>query len=429
VVGWWNSGIKNWPVPFPFLLRADERYTNFAIWCKKICANIRQAKYLIVDTSGKNPNVFYELGFAHALENTRTILITQNIEEAPFDIRDLNHIVYSQEKLRDLEKKLRAAIEDLEAEKTEEGYQHRSSDEVIMDLKGQLRQEEERADRFKKERYESEEREQKLKEQIREMEAIRDNPVQEAQKQITDLEGTIAGLKSKLRFTEKSKGEEIRRLQDTLKTKEEKLKNLEQEFKRYQTDKDNKKLSETLMEEIKKKTEAVIWYSKSDNETDHHKKIEYYSKAIELNSEYTNAYINRGNVYCDLKSYERAIEDYNKATEIKPDHATAYLNLAEVYVITGQYEKALETIKKLLTLSLEVEDKAIGLYLECVARRMLNIDVAECEAELDKIPAGDFKITWDFESIETWIQETSIDAAQKDYIRQITERMKKHKAN
>lgn len=443
-------------------LRADERYTDRSIWCKKICTNIRQAKYLIVDTSGKNPNVFYELGFAHALENTRTILITQNIEEAPFDIRDLNHIVYSQEKLRGLEGELKRAIEALEAEETEEGYLHKSSDEVILDLKGQLREEEERAGRFKKYLYESEDREQKLKEQIREMEAIRDNPVQEAQKQITDLEGTIAGLKSKLRFTEESKGEEIRHLQDTLKTKEEKLKNLEQEFNRYQADKDNKKLSETLMEDSKRKAEAVKCYNKGVI-ADLPEKIEYYSRAIELNPEYANAYNNRGNVYRRLENYERAIEDYNKATELKPDYALAYnnrgiayrhlknysraiedynkaieikpddaspyLNLAEIHIITGQYEKTLETIKKLLPLPLEVKDKAIGLYLECIARTMLNIDVAECEAELDKILEGDFEITWSFVPTETWLQETSIDAAQKDYIRQITGRMKKHKVN
>lgn len=48
-------------------MRADEKYTNVSIWCKNICRHIREAKYLIVDTTGRNPNVFYELGFSHAL--------------------------------------------------------------------------------------------------------------------------------------------------------------------------------------------------------------------------------------------------------------------------------------------------------------------------------------------------------------------------
>ncbi|RJQ13496.1 MAG: hypothetical protein C4560_13995 [Nitrospiraceae bacterium] len=72
--------------------RADEQYTHLSIWCNRICKNIRKAKYLIVDTTGKNPNVFYELGFAHALAHTKAIIITQKLEDAPFDVRDLNHI-------------------------------------------------------------------------------------------------------------------------------------------------------------------------------------------------------------------------------------------------------------------------------------------------------------------------------------------------
>lgn len=55
--------------------RADEKYTTKAIWCKNICSNIRKAKYLIVHTTGKNANVFYELGFSHALETTTAIFL------------------------------------------------------------------------------------------------------------------------------------------------------------------------------------------------------------------------------------------------------------------------------------------------------------------------------------------------------------------
>jgi len=102
-------------------MRADEQYTNFSIWCRNICKNIRKAKYLIVDTTGKNPNVFYELGFSHALENTKAILITQNIKDAPFDIADLNHITYSPDNLRDLREKMQKAILALEKEEEEEG--------------------------------------------------------------------------------------------------------------------------------------------------------------------------------------------------------------------------------------------------------------------------------------------------------------------
>jgi len=84
------NGIKNFNCE-----RADDKYTNHSIWCERICKKIRKANYLVVDTTGRNPNVFYELGFAHAIgNNTKAIIITQNIEEAPFDVKDLGHIIY-----------------------------------------------------------------------------------------------------------------------------------------------------------------------------------------------------------------------------------------------------------------------------------------------------------------------------------------------
>ena len=144
-------------------MRADEKYTNVSIWCKNICRHIRQAKYLIVDTTGRNPNVFYELGFSHALENTKAILITQNVKDAPFDVSDLNHIEYSPDNLKKLRKKLQMAILALEKEAEEDGYENKTTDEMMVELKSQLRQEEERAFKFKKELYETEERERRLK--------------------------------------------------------------------------------------------------------------------------------------------------------------------------------------------------------------------------------------------------------------------------
>lgn len=230
-------------------MRADEKFTTFSIWCRNICKNIRKAKYLIVDTSGKNPNVFYELGFSHALENTKAVLITQNVEDAPFDISDLNHIEYSPDDLRDLREKLQNAILELEKEEKEEGYESKTSDEMVMELKSQLREEEERASKFKKELHESEERESKLKEHIREVEAIKNNPVEEARNQITKLEGTITQLKSKLKNTEEDKKDQIAQLINTLKEKELKLSILENMLKTYKDSKDAKPLSNVLLNE------------------------------------------------------------------------------------------------------------------------------------------------------------------------------------
>jgi hypothetical protein len=69
------------------------------------------AYIVIAECTGRNPNVFYELGIAHTL-NKPGILITQNIDDVPFDIRQLRHIEYQNttEGYIDLEKNLEKAI-------------------------------------------------------------------------------------------------------------------------------------------------------------------------------------------------------------------------------------------------------------------------------------------------------------------------------
>jgi hypothetical protein len=55
--------------------------------------HINKAKFLIANLSGKNPNVFYEVGLSHAL-NKKVILITYSMKDVPFDLRHLRCIVY-----------------------------------------------------------------------------------------------------------------------------------------------------------------------------------------------------------------------------------------------------------------------------------------------------------------------------------------------
>ena len=58
-----------------------------------IWENILRADLIIADLTGRNPNVFYELGYAHALHKN-TVLITQSIDDVPFDLRHRQMIKY-----------------------------------------------------------------------------------------------------------------------------------------------------------------------------------------------------------------------------------------------------------------------------------------------------------------------------------------------
>ena len=54
---------------------------------------IRRARLIIADLTGRNPNVFYEVGIAHAL-NKQVLLMTQSIDDVPFDLRHRRALVY-----------------------------------------------------------------------------------------------------------------------------------------------------------------------------------------------------------------------------------------------------------------------------------------------------------------------------------------------
>jgi hypothetical protein len=73
--------------------RADDVFTPGSV-IADILASINGADYLIADLTGRNPNVYYELGYAHALGKP-VILLTQQIADVPFDLKHQRLIAYS----------------------------------------------------------------------------------------------------------------------------------------------------------------------------------------------------------------------------------------------------------------------------------------------------------------------------------------------
>ena len=58
-----------------------------------ILENLYNADVVIADLTDRNPNVYYELGVRHALKDS-TLLITQSLDDVPFDLRHNAVIVY-----------------------------------------------------------------------------------------------------------------------------------------------------------------------------------------------------------------------------------------------------------------------------------------------------------------------------------------------
>jgi ATP-dependent protease La (LON) substrate-binding domain len=91
-------------------IRADDLYGSKAI-IEDIWRLINEAKIIIADVTGKNPNVFYEIGLAHAI-GKEVIIISQTMDDVPFDLRHLRCLIYrdSVAGFRKLEAQLQQAL-------------------------------------------------------------------------------------------------------------------------------------------------------------------------------------------------------------------------------------------------------------------------------------------------------------------------------
>jgi hypothetical protein len=73
-------------------VRADELFTTGSV-VEQIWDQIEKAKLLLADLSGKNANVFYELGLAHAARKP-VVFTSSSTDDVPFDLRHLRVIIY-----------------------------------------------------------------------------------------------------------------------------------------------------------------------------------------------------------------------------------------------------------------------------------------------------------------------------------------------
>lgn len=73
-------------------MRADRLFSTGTV-IEQIWEQIEKSKILLADLSGKNANVFYELGLAHAARKP-VVFTSCSLEDVPFDLRHLRVIIY-----------------------------------------------------------------------------------------------------------------------------------------------------------------------------------------------------------------------------------------------------------------------------------------------------------------------------------------------
>jgi hypothetical protein len=74
-------------------IRADNEIFGTGKIIDQVWSGINSAKVLIAELTNRNPNVFYELGLAHALEKP-VVLVSSNENDVPFDLQHIRVIYY-----------------------------------------------------------------------------------------------------------------------------------------------------------------------------------------------------------------------------------------------------------------------------------------------------------------------------------------------
>ena len=118
-------------------LRGDEIYSKRNVM-GDVWKALRECTLVIAELSGRNPNVLYELGLAHAIGKP-AILLTRKEQDVPFDLKGLRYLFYETKNpfwgdalAQEIYKMISGIIEDSSAPHHLDGIKVHSTDNISL---------------------------------------------------------------------------------------------------------------------------------------------------------------------------------------------------------------------------------------------------------------------------------------------------------
>ena len=102
--------------------------------------------------------------------------------------------------------------------------------------------------------------------------------------------------------------------------------------------------------------DAAVYFDLATKSSTAKKKIEYFSKALELDPNLASAYAKRGMLYYFQGKYYKVVEDFENYTRLQPDNGEGYRMLGMGYLNIGTYDAAIATFSQ----ALEVDPNLIS---------------------------------------------------------------------
>lgn len=100
--------------------------------------------------------------------------------------------------------------------------------------------------------------------------------------------------------------------------------------------------------------DAAHFYKLGLDNTQANIKINYFTRAIELNPALSAAYEKRGMLYYFQEHYAETIHDFQKVIELNPDNAKGYTMLGMAYLKKKDYESAVSNLTRAIELKPEL---------------------------------------------------------------------------
>jgi tetratricopeptide (TPR) repeat protein len=128
---------------------------------------------------------------------------------------------------------------------------------------------------------------------------------------------------------------------------------------------------------------AAYYYKLGLNSTLSNMKINYFTKAIELNPALSGAYEQRGMIYYFQEHYNKVIRDFLEVTELSPDNANGYTMLGVAYFKKKDYDSAVANLTQAIKLKPELA-KSYGYRAEAYRLKgMLDLAVQDATRAIE----------------------------------------------
>ena len=88
------------------------------------------------------------------------------------------------------------------------------------------------------------------------------------------------------------------------------------------------------------------------------KKIDYFTKALELDPNFSAAYEKRGMLYYFQENYTGTIQDFQKVAYLKPFHSETYVMLGLAFMKQGNLDEAIANLSR----AIELDAQGAGAY-------------------------------------------------------------------